>query len=112
MPMAPKTVRSRGAMPARPRDMGSRSRPGGEWLHSTRWRKCRGLFLAVHPLCIDCEAAGRLMVATDVDHIIPHRGDYELFWDESNWAARCHACHSRKTCREDGGFGHGRRRGG
>jgi hypothetical protein len=28
---------------------------------------------------------GRYVKATDVDHIIPHRGDKKLFWNESNW---------------------------
>jgi len=39
--------------------------------------------------------------ATDVDHIVPHRGDQRLFWDESNWQALCHRHHSIKTRSED-----------
>ena len=39
--------------------------------------------------------------ATDVDHVIPFRGDMSLFWDESNWQALCHRHHSMKTRRED-----------
>jgi 5-methylcytosine-specific restriction protein A len=46
-----------------------------------------------------------LVKATDVDHIIPHRGNQKLMWDQSNWQALCHACHSRKTASEDRGFG-------
>ncbi|MFA5379199.1 MAG: HNH endonuclease signature motif containing protein, partial [Dehalococcoidia bacterium] len=53
-----------------------------------------------NPICVMC---GR--PATDVDHIEPHCGDYDKFWDESNLSALCHSCHSRKTAREDGGFG-------
>ena len=34
-----------------------------------------------------------------LDHIIPHRGDQKLFWDEGNWQALCKACHDRKTGR-------------
>ncbi|MGM9590559.1 MAG: HNH endonuclease signature motif containing protein, partial [Faecousia sp.] len=41
--------------------------------------------------------AGRLTPATVVDHIIPHRGDRKLFWDESNWQPLCKDCHNRKT---------------
>nr|DAK90259.1 MAG TPA: HNH endonuclease bacteriophage, HNH Endonuclease, DNA.52A [Caudoviricetes sp.] len=26
-------------------------------------------------------------------------------WDQSNWQALCHECHSRKTAKENGGFG-------
>jgi 5-methylcytosine-specific restriction protein A len=40
-----------------------------------------------------------------VDHIIPHRGDQALFWDEENWQPLCLVCHNAKTAREDGGFG-------
>ena len=30
-----------------------------------------------------------------VDHIVPHRGDQELFWDvANNWQALCRQCHS------------------
>jgi 5-methylcytosine-specific restriction protein A len=36
-----------------------------------------------------------------VDHIVPHRGREQLFWDESNWQALCKACHDRKTGEED-----------
>lgn len=45
---------------------------------------------------------------TDVDHIVPHRGDPELLYDEANLQSLCHECHSKKTAREDGGFGNGR----
>ena len=35
----------------------------------------RAAYLARHPLCVPCEAAGRLEPATVVDHVVPHRGD-------------------------------------
>ena len=47
----------------------------------------------------------KVTAATDVDHVKPHKGDAELFWDEANWQALCHACHSRKTAAEDGALG-------
>ena len=34
--------------------------------------------------------------ACHLDHIIPHRGDMKLFWDESNWQALCESCHDHK----------------
>ena len=34
-----------------------------------------------------CQAQGALVPATVVDHVVPHRGDQTLFWDEANWAA-------------------------
>lgn len=41
------------------------------------------------------------MKATVVDHIVPHRGDDRLFWDEENWQALCKNCHDSKTMTED-----------
>lgn len=73
-----------------------------------RWQKLRARFLRAHPLCEHCLATGRARPATDVDHVKPHKGDPALMWDEHNLQALCHACHSRKTAREDGGFGNRR----
>lgn len=69
--------------------------------YNSRWRKARKAFLQSHPLCEECLKHGRYVKATDVDHIKAHRGDPKLFWDQSNWQALCHSCHSKKTARED-----------
>ncbi len=68
--------------------------------YNHRWNKARVVFLAKHPLCRDCERRGLLTPATVVDHIQPHRGDYELFWDSDNWQPLCATCHGRKTLAE------------
>ncbi|MDG5498959.1 HNH endonuclease signature motif containing protein [Marinobacter sp. BGYM27] len=70
-----------------------------------KWQQARAGYLAKHPLCVNCSDNNRVAAATDVDHIKPHRGDMQLFWDRSNWQGLCHPCHSAKTAREDGGFG-------
>jgi 5-methylcytosine-specific restriction protein A len=70
-----------------------------------RWQKARHTYLKNNPLCVGCEKLGMVRAATEVDHIIPHRGDQALFWDTSNWQGLCKPCHSRKTAREDGGWG-------
>lgn len=62
-----------------------------------RWQKARELFLSKRPLCCACEAEGRVVVATVVDHIEPHRGNDRLFWDEANWQPLCKAHHDAKT---------------
>ena len=62
-----------------------------------RWRQARLDFLAEHPFCAHCQQQGRMILATDVDHVHPHQGDVNLFWDESNWSALCHGCHAVKT---------------
>ncbi|MCY1296492.1 HNH endonuclease [compost metagenome] len=68
-----------------------------------KWQKARERFLAKRPLCRMCSEQGMVVVATDVDHIIPHRGDQALFWDEGNWQPLCHSCHSAKTQTEEAG---------
>ena len=70
-----------------------------------KWRQAREAFLRAHPLCAECERHGRLTPATDVDHIVPHRGDMGRFWDSTHWHQLCARCHSSKTASEDGGFG-------
>jgi 5-methylcytosine-specific restriction protein A len=36
-----------------------------------------------------------------VDHIIPHRGNKELFWNRENWQPLCRPHHDRKTTKEN-----------
>lgn len=70
-----------------------------------RWRRASKSFLANNPFCVICAARPYPLSvipvpATVVDHVKPHRGDKELFWDETNWQALCTPCHNRKTARE------------
>ena len=44
-------------------------------------------------LCEDCLAQGIIRLANIVDHIIPHKGDYKLMWDRSNWQPLCKPHH-------------------
>lgn len=74
-----------------------------------KWQQARAGFLVKHPLCVKCQLNGLVVVATDVDHIEPHKGDMTVFWDRSNWQSLCAPCHSAKTAAEDGGFGNARR---
>nr|WP_244305779.1 HNH endonuclease signature motif containing protein [Paraburkholderia lacunae] len=79
-------------------------------LYGAAWRKARAQFLRANPLCQcnECRQARLLTRATVVDHIRPHRGDVNLFWDRTNWQAMSKRCHDRKTARDDGGFGRAR----
>lgn len=70
--------------------------------YDARWRKARVIYLRKHPLCAECEKQGKVVVATIVDHIQPHKGNQELFWNEANWEALCADCHNKKSSWEDG----------
>lgn len=41
--------------------------------------------------------------ATVVDHIIPYKGDTNLFWDTDNWQSLCKLHHDRDKQREERG---------
>lgn len=66
-----------------------------------RWQKARLRFLQENPLCVYCQRQGRVTAATVVDHITPHRGDMDLFWDSDNWQPLCKHCHDSTKKREE-----------
>lgn len=75
----------------------------GERGYGWAWQRYRLMFLSrpENVICASCKH----YVASVVDHIVPHKGDSELFWEETNHQALCKRCHDRKTAIEDGGFG-------
>lgn len=83
----------------------AKENPNLNLINSPEWRELRAVQLHRNPLCKECMSAGKLTPATQVDHIEPHRGRVELFFDEDNLQSLCAPCHSRKTYHEDGGFG-------
>ena len=81
------------------------SRPFKHLYNTNRWKTLRKQFLREHPLCEECKKNGVVEAATVVDHIKPHQGDEELFWDQNNWQSLCKQCHDQKTAKEDGRWG-------
>ena len=73
--------------------------------YNSIWRRVRKGFIEKHPFCVHCEEKGVINPADVVDHIVPHKGNKEVFWDRDNWQSLCYSCHSIKTVKEDGGFG-------
>jgi 5-methylcytosine-specific restriction protein A len=70
--------------------------------YDASWRALRAAYLSAHPMCShpDCD-----LIATDVDHVTPHRGDDKLRLDPDNLQSLCHGHHSSKTVSQDGGLG-------
>ena len=85
--------------------------------YDARWRKYRAAFLGRYALCgmrspetnrriivggiewSECKKRRVVRPAEQVDHIIPHRGDFRLFWDSSNHQALCASCSNAKSAR-------------
>ena len=96
MPMMPKTHRA-----PTPHEIYERRGNRHEQGYTNRWARVAHHFLREHPVCVLCSAADRVTAATLVDHVIPHRGDDDLFWRESNWQALCAPCHNGPKRRAD-----------
>ena len=62
-------------------------------LYGRRWRKIRKQFLTENPLCVMCEEEGKITPATELDHIVRHKGCAELFFDVENLQSLCSLCH-------------------
>ena len=83
--------------------------------YDAQWRVDRDAYLGAHPFCTGLlvrqadgsyrrtHAEGCNGVATEVDHIVPLSQGGSNTW--ANYQALSHACHSRKTAQQDGGFG-------
>lgn len=69
--------------------------------YTNAWARASAAFLDRHPLCRHCLAHGVRRAAVVTDHVVPHRGDPALFWDEANWQPLCKPHHDHKTATED-----------
>lgn len=65
--------------------------------YTHQWEKASARHKAQNPLCVTCLREGRSEPVFVTDHIVPHRGDPLLFWDETNWQSLCKTHHDAKT---------------
>ena len=70
--------------------------PDKHFYSSGRWRSLRASFLRSHPLCMDCESAGRVTVAQHVHHVEPRKTRPDLAYKWTNLAALCQPCHNAR----------------
>jgi 5-methylcytosine-specific restriction enzyme A len=59
---------------------------------SKEWRSLRKQILTAHPLCIECERQGRVVLAKICDHIIPVQDYNGSPLDASNIQPLCKSC--------------------
>jgi 5-methylcytosine-specific restriction protein A len=76
-------------------------KPYEAWYARGLWIATRSHKLMESPLCEECLRKGIQTKAAEVDHIIPHRGDWSLFIRYSNLQSLCTSCHSEKTRAEN-----------
>lgn len=89
-----------GRCPAHQRQYDNSRGTAAERGYGARWRRLRMMILRRDPICRMCNRAA----SVHVDHIVPRaRGGQDT---DGNLQGLCPSCHSRKTAREDGGFGH------
>lgn len=73
-------------------------------LYSTaRWIRLREWHKSHNPLCAYCLEREEVSEAEVVDHIRPHKGDLELFWDPNNLQSLCRECHDGRKQSEERG---------
>jgi len=65
------------------------------WYYTKRWAGLRAQVL--RDQAYQCARCQTIAPTLDVDHIRPHRGNLDAFWDRDNLQALCKACHSWKT---------------
>lgn len=84
---------------------GGATKPSAKWHYLYTdprygWVQRRTRHLLAEPFCRECAKQGIRTYATDVDHVIPHKGNPELFL-HGELQSLCHACHARKTIQEN-----------
>lgn len=68
-------------------------KPNQHLYNTYRWHQLRKKVVSNHPYCCICGSTERL----SADHIIPPKGNEELFFDEGNLQVLCFTCHNKKT---------------
>lgn len=102
--MAPRRVIARGFFMPTGHHARTADQPWRAWYWTARWRRIAKAQLAAEPLCRRCLASGIVTAATVAHHVVPHRGDPELFWS-GELESICKPHHDSEAQREERGRG-------
>ncbi len=88
-------------MPRKPKQFRTRHRERPPKMHKhpeyRQWRKFRKEYLLNYPLCVMCQAKGKKVLATVVDHIRPRTPQSPLICSVDNLRSLCTSCHNKHT---------------
>jgi len=70
-----------------------------KWYGTKEWKRLRHITLVKFPKCTRCN----VQPSTTVDHKIPHKGNIDLFFAESNLTGLCKLCHDSWKSRQENG---------
>lgn len=74
------------------------------WYKTARWQRLRMSILMRDAFTCQMRGCGAIESDTSqlvADHKVPHRGDPDLFWDETNLWCLCKRCHDSTKQREE-----------
>lgn len=76
-------------------DYNSRRDSSDSFYKAEAWKKLSAIYKKRHPLCVECEAQGRITPVQIVDHIKSYKTHPQLGLDWSNLRSLCRSCHMR-----------------
>jgi 5-methylcytosine-specific restriction protein A len=71
---------------------GNANRSNENLYNTSRWRKLRNETIAAQPRCVKCGVPST-EAKLEVHHVVPPRGNEELFFDTDNLVVVCSGCH-------------------
>ena len=78
--------------------MAHRNQSDAKFIASRLWRDhIRPAALRRDPVCVLCKERGVITPSTQVDHVKPPEGNWQLQRDPGNLRGVCTSCHSSKT---------------
>jgi 5-methylcytosine-specific restriction protein A len=75
-----------------------------DWHHlydSARWKRMRVHQLSCEPLCRMCKQRDVIRGACVADHVVPHKGSEQLFFNDRNLQSLCRDCHTITKARQE-----------